>query len=184
MRASSFVVPVVLASALPGAARADDEKPVFEGHPALTIRTKEVAVEGSATRLGDGHATLSGGAAVASFYKPWLSLLGGATFSPGLLGARQHYDTRAVARLVWPEPIVGSLFVYAGVGASVFFYESERASNDWRRSFGPVGALGAFAQVADKFRIRLEARDHWLFVRSEGMRHNVFVTLSLVTLYR
>lgn len=157
---------------------------MFEGHADLTTRTKEVALEGSVTRLGDGRATLSGGAAVAAFYKPWLSLLGAANFSPGFFGSRQHYDTRAVARLIYPEPLVGHLYVYAGVGLSVWFFEEPRDSERYERAFGVVGALGSFYQLSEKFRLRLEVRDHVLVINAEGMRHNVFGTLSLVTLYR
>lgn len=157
---------------------------VFEGHADLATRTKEVAVEGSVTRLGDGKTTLSGGAAVGAFYKPWLSLLGGANFSPGFLGARQHYDTRAVARFVYPEPVLGHLYVYAGVGVSVWFFESPPESDTYRRAFGVVGALGAFYQLGERFRLRLEVRDHSLVVNGDEMRHNLFGTLSLVTLYR
>jgi hypothetical protein len=148
------------------------------------MRTKEVALEGSATRLGDGRGTLSGGAAVGAFYKPWLSLLGAANFSPGFFGARQHYDTRAVARLIYPEPIVGHLFVYTGVGVSVMFMEQEVDSESYRRAFGVVGAIGAFYQLSEKFRVRLEGRDHWMLANGDGMRHNLFATLSFVTLYR
>ena len=160
------------------------EAPVFEGHADLSVRTKEVALEGSATRLGDGKFALSGGAAVGAFYKPWLSLLGAANFSPGFFGTRQHYDTRAVARLIYPEPVVGHLFVYTGVGVAVMFMEDPVDSDLYRRGFGLVGALGAFYQLGEKFRVRLEARDHWLVVNGDGLRHNVFATLSLVTLYR
>lgn len=148
------------------------------------MRTKEVALEGSATRLGDGRATLSGGAAVAAFYKPWLSMLGAANFSPGFFGTRQTYDTRAVLRLIYPEPVVGHLFVYTGAGVAVMFYEDPLDSDVYRRAFGLVGALGAFYQLGERFRVRLEVRDHFLVVNGEGMRHNVFGTLSFVTLYR
>ncbi len=178
---ASLVLLVLTAS---GSAHAADGTPVFEGHPDLVVRTKEVATEGSFTRLGDGKVTLSGGFAVATFYKPWLSLLGAANFSPGIFGTRQHYDTRAVARLIYPEPIAGHLFVYVGPGVSVLFYEDPVDSETWRRAFGPVLAIGAFVQLFERFRIRLEARDHWMVVRGEGMRHNLFFTLSLVTLYR
>jgi hypothetical protein len=160
------------------------DPPVFEGHADLTTRTKEVALEGSVTRLGDGKVTLSGGAAVGAFYKPWLSLLGAANFSPGFFGARQHYDTRAVARLIYPEPLVGHLYVYGGAGVTVWFYEQPTDSETYKRAFGVVGALGTFYQLGEKFRIRLEVRDHFLLVNADGMRHNVFGTLSLVTLYR
>lgn len=141
------------------------------------MRTKEVALEGSLTRLGDGRMTLSGGAAVAAFYKPWLSLLGAAQFSPGFFGTHQHYDTRAVARLIYPEPIVGHLFIYTGAGVTVMFLEED--DKRYRRAFGVVGALGAFYQLGEKFRIRLEVRDHFTFTE-----HYLFTTLSLVTLYR
>lgn len=160
------------------------EAPVFDGHADLSVRTKEAALEGSATRLGNGEYTLSGGAAVAAFYTPWLSLLGAAHFSPGLFKTHQTYDTRAVARLIYPEPVVGHLFVYTGVGVTVMFYEDPLDSDVYRRSFGLVGALGAFYQLGDKIRLRLEARDHWLVVNGDGMRHNLFATLSFVTLYR
>jgi hypothetical protein len=167
-----------------GAVAQEDTTPVFPGHSDLVVRTKEVALEGSATRLGDGSTTLSGGGAMAAFYKPWLSLLGGATFSPGLFRTRQHYDTRAVARLVWPEPVVGRLFVYGAAGLTVFFYEEPRDGDAFRRALGPVFGAGAFYQISDRIRIRLEGRDHWLFSGGDGMRHNLFGTLSLVTLYR
>lgn len=160
------------------------DAPVFEGHADLSTRTKEVALEGSVTRLGDNRWTLSGGAAVGAFYKPWLSLLGGATFSPGFFGARQHYDTRAVARLIYPEPLIGHLFVYGGVGVTVWFLEDPLDSETYRRAFGVVGAIGSFYQLGERFRLRLEVRDHWLLSNGDGMRHNVFGTLSLVTLYR
>lgn len=160
------------------------DAPVFEGHQDLTLRTKEVALEGSVTSLGGGRATLSGGAAVAAFYKPWLSLLGAANFSPGFFGARQHYDTRAVARLIYPEPLVGHLYVYVGAGVSVWFAEEPIDSESFRRAFGFVGALGSFYQLSERFRLRLEVRDHILVVNGEGQRHNLFGTLSFVTLYR
>ncbi|MBI2390309.1 MAG: hypothetical protein HYV09_12035, partial [Deltaproteobacteria bacterium] len=186
-RAPSSLAGLVFVAATAGAATARAEPPaapVFEGHPDLVTRTKEVSVEGSYSRLGDGRSTVSGGAAVATFYTPWLSLLGGANFSPGFFAARQHYDTRAVVRLVWPEPLVGHLFAYVGGGVNVFFFEDEVDSERYRRAFGAVGAIGVFQQLSGKFRLRLEARDHWLLAGGAGMRHNVFVSLSLVTLYR
>jgi hypothetical protein len=163
---------------------AEEDPPVFPGHRDLTVRTKEVALEGSYVRLGDGTSTLASGAAVAVFYKPWLSILGAAHFAPGFFDTRQTYDTRAVIRLVYPEPIVGHLFLYGGVGGTVLFYENPNDSDAYRRGFGVVGAIGAFYQLFERFRVRVEARDHWLLSNGGPMRHNVFVTLSLVTLYR
>lgn len=184
-RAPASVALVLTAFAISTPTRAEPAAaPVFEGHPELVTRTKEVSVEGSYSRLGDGRSTLSGGAAVATFYTPWLSLLGGANFSPGFFTTRQHYDTRAVVRLVWPEPLVGHLFAYVGGGVNVFFFEEEVDGERYRRAFGAVGAVGVFHQLFGKFRLRLEARDHWLLAGGAGMRHNVFVSLSLVTLYR
>lgn len=176
---------VLFAASLPPAiASAEEELPVFPGHRELSVHTKEVALEGSYARLGDGTSTLASGAAVAVFYKPWISMLGAAHFAPGFFNTRQVYDTRAVARLVYPEPIVDHLFVYGGVGATVLFFEEPNDSDRYKRSLGAVAAVGAFYQPFERFRVRVEARDHWMLFNGEGMRHNLFVTLSLVTLYR
>ena len=156
--------------------------PIFDGHKDLSIHTKEASAEASFTRLGDGSLTASGGLAVSAFYTPWLSLLGGATFSPGIGGARQTYDTRGVARLIYPEPLLGPVFLYAALGATVFFYEDKPPS--YTRSFGLVGGLGAFMNLGERLRLRLEARDHWLLTNGDGMRHNMFFTLAFVTLIR
>jgi len=180
-RTSSLTLGVVLFAAV---ARADDDTPVFPGHPDLTVRTKEVALEGSYVRLGDGRSTLASGAAVSTFYKPWISILGAAHFSPGLFDTRQAYDTRAVVRLIYPEPIVGHLFVYGGLGATVLFFEEPNDSDRYKRAFGGVAAVGAFYHLLERFRVRVEVRDHWLMFNGGGMRHNVFATLSLVSLYR
>ena len=175
---------VLLVSSAAGTAHADEEPPVFPGHRDLTVHTKEVALEGSYVRLGDGTSTLASGAAVSVFYKPWISILGAAHFAPGFFDTRQTYDTRALVRLVYPEPVVGHLFVYGGVGATVLFFEEPNDSDRYKRGFGAIGAVGAFYQVLERFRVRVEARDHWILVNGDDMRHNVFVTLSLVTLYR
>jgi hypothetical protein len=170
---------------LAGNAQAEeDEAPVFPGHRDLTVHTKEVALEGSYVRLGDGSSTLASGAAVAVFYKPWISILGAAHFAPGFFDTRQTYDTRALVRLVYPEPVIGHLFLYGGVGGTVLFFEEPNNSSSYQRGFGVIGAIGAFYQLFDRFRVRVEARDHWLLYNGDLMRHNVFVTLSLVTLYR
>lgn len=183
MRPLALTLGLVLLCAT--AARADDEDaPVFPGHRDLTVRTKEVALEGSYLRLGDGRSTLASGAAVAVFYKPWISILGAAHFAPGFFDTRQTYDTRAVVRLVYPEPIVGHLFVYGGFGGTVLFFEEPNDSDRYTRGFGVIGAAGAFYQLLERFRVRLEARDHWILSNGEGIRHNIYVTLSLVSLYR
>lgn len=182
MRLIAFAL-VLLTTA--GSARGDDdETPVFPGHRDLTVRTKEVALEGSYVRLGDGRSTLASGGAVSTFYKPWISILGAAHFAPGFFDTRQTYDTRAVIRLVYPEPVVGHLFVYAGGGGTVLFFEEPNDSDRYKRGFGVVGAVGAFYHLLDRFRVRIEARDHWLLSNGDGMRHNIYVTLSLVSLYR
>jgi hypothetical protein len=175
--------PVTTASGSPSGSVREDT-PVFAGHPHLTIRTKEVAFEGSFVRLGDGTSTFATGAAVSTFYKPWLSLLGAAHAAPGFFGSRETYDTRAVARLIWPEPFFDRLFLYVGAGATIFFFEDPKDSKTWKRAAGAVAAVGAFVQVADRFRVRLEVRDHFNFLGQDGLPHNVFVTLSLVSLYR
>lgn len=156
------------------------EGPVFPGNPMLTTYTKEIALEGTAIAFGNGSTATGAGAAVSAFYRPWLGFLGGATFS---VGKRKHYDTRAMARLVWPEPILGAIFPYATAGATVFFPETAQHSNEYDRQFGLVFGAGAFVQVSRQTRVRFEARDAWL-PGSHDMQQNGMLTLSLVYLAR
>jgi hypothetical protein len=152
------------------------EGAVFPGHPMLTTYTKEIALEGSVALLGDGNTATAVGAAVSAFYRPWLSFLGGATFS---VGKRKHYDTRAMVRLVYPSPLFGRLFPYASAGVTVFFPETEPHSNEYERHLGPVFGGGAFVQISRQTRVRLEVRDAWL-PDGRSLEHNGFMTLSLV----
>jgi hypothetical protein len=165
-----------------GAAATEPEtkplEPVFEGHRLVSVYTKEVSLEGSFTRLGDGSLAGSGGAAIAQFYTRWFGVIGGANFTPAWFGTRQHYDTRGGFRFVWPDAVAGRLFPFASTGLTVMFYETEAGSKIYDRTLGGYLGLGAFLHVAERVRFRIELRDHWLPSRPE-MRHNVFCTLAL-----
>jgi hypothetical protein len=180
---SSLRPAALLLALLGGRTAAADEPPpppVFKGHPYLTLYTKEVSLDGSAVRMGDGRFALAGGSSMAAFYTRWFSILGGAQggFDPS--SKRQTYDTRAVFRFVWPEPLLGRVFLYGGVGMTVFFFEAEARSDSFRRGLGPVAAAGAWVQLGDRFRLRAEVRDQWLVLGDTTLPHNVFGTLSLV----
>lgn len=178
------VVLVVSVVSWAGVARADEPPaPVFDGHPMLATYTKEAALEGGAARLGDGRWSLAAGSSLAAFYAPWFSLQGAAhtTLRPG--GGPQTYDTRAVARFGTPRPLAGRFFFYAGGGFTVFFVE-QAAGGAFDRGLGPVVDVGAWAQLGDRVRLRLDVRDHWLVFGKTDLAHNLFVGLSLVTLYR
>jgi hypothetical protein len=158
-------------------------EPVFEGHRLVSVYTKEVSLEGSFTRLGDGSLAGSGGAAIAQFYTRWFGVVGAANFTPAWFGTRQHYDTRGGFRFVWPDAIAGRLFPFASTGLTVLFYETEAGSKTYERALGGYAGLGAFVHVAERVRFRLEVRDHWLPSRPE-MRHNLFCTLALALTVR
>lgn len=165
-------------AAMSGEPAAKAPEPVFEGHPLISVYTKEVSLEGSFTRLGDGTLAGSGGAAIAQFYTRWFGVVGAANFTPSWFGTRQHYDTRGGFRLVWPDAVAGRLFPFASTGATVLFYETEAGSKTYARALGGYVGLGAFVHVAERVRFRVEVRDHWLPSRAD-MRHNVFCTLAL-----
>ncbi len=150
--------------------------PIYPGHPMLATYTKEVALEGSAVAFGDGQRATALGAAVSAFYRPWLGFLGGASFS---IGKRNHYDTRAMVRLVWPEPLLGRVFPYASAGATVFFPETAAGSSVYDRHLGVVFGGGFFVQVSRQTRVRFEMRDAWL-PDGKALEHNGFLTLALV----
>jgi hypothetical protein len=133
--------------------------------------------------FGDGRVSSALGASVAAFYRPWLSFLGGATFSLGGMHSRRHYDTRALVRVILPFPIAERIFPYANLGVTVFFPETEPRSNVYDRQLGLVYGAGAFVQVTNHTRVRLEARDAWL-PASGALEHNVFFTASLVIVVR
>lgn len=158
--------------------------PVFPGHPWLSTYTKEVSLDGSAARLGDGKWVAAGGSSMAAFYTPWLSIQGAAQGALGLGGGRQTYDTRALLRFIWPQPVLSRLFFYGGIGVTVFFFEQTAQSDVFRRGLGPVGAVGVWAQLTDRMRLRAEVRDQWLVFGQTDLTHNVFATLSLATQYR
>jgi hypothetical protein len=141
----------------------------------LTTYTKELAFEGSAIAYGDGQRTTGLGAAVSAFYKPWLGFLGGATFG---LEKRKHYDTRAMVRLIWPEPLLGCVFPYASAGATVFFPQNADMKS-YDRHLGAVFGGGVFVQITKQTRVRFEIRDAWLPDGKE-LEHNGFLTLGLV----
>ena len=157
--------------------------PVFPGHPMLSTYTKELALESSVAVFGDGHASGAAGAAVSAFYRPWLSFLGGATFSFGGTHSRRHYDTRVALRIVYPEPIFGRVFPFALGGVTVFFPETAPRSNTYDRQFGFVLGGGAFVQVTPQTRVRIEVRDAWL-PASAALPNNLFVTAGLVYVVR
>jgi hypothetical protein len=188
--ATSVVASTTVAEAPPLAATSSASEPpqrapVFEGHRDLTIFTKEASLEASLARLGDGAVTATFGLAVGAFYTPWLSLTGGTQFGLGINGARQIYDMRAALRFGLPTPILGAIFPYAALGPSVFFHAQDNTNNNaFTRSFGLLGAVGAFANLAERIRLRLEVRDEWLLSDAQGLDHNLFVTLAFVTLYR
>ncbi|MCU0656088.1 MAG: hypothetical protein MUF64_12800 [Polyangiaceae bacterium] len=174
-------VPVVtLLLGAPREAAAEDEPaPLFPGHRYLSVYTKEVSGEGSVVRLGNGRLGFSGGSSMAAFYRPWLSIQGSAQGVFEARSGRQSYDTRAVLRLIWPEPLLGRLFLFAGVGGSVFFFEEEARSGRFVRGLGPVLAGGLWVQLTDRLRLRAEVRDHWLIFGQTELTHNVFATVSL-----
>lgn len=157
--------------------------PVFPGHPAVATYTKEIAFDGSLARLGDGAAAAGGGFALGAFYAPWLSVAGAVDGGFYLRDPRQYFDARGVARLGWPKP-VGPFFFYAALGVDVFFVERVAGSHAFSEAFGLTGGIGAFANLTDQLRLRLEARDEWLVANADGLDHNLFVTLSFVTLFR
>jgi len=175
---------LLLLLCVPAQAEPDHERlaPVFEGHPDLVTRTKEAAFEVSLARHENGDLVPAAGFAVAAFYTRWLSLLGAAHFT-ATLDRRQHYDTRALARFIYPEPIAG-IFFYGAAGLTVFFRESEARDSAYSRNFGVVASAGGFVNLGESFRLRLTARDHWLLLPDEGRGHSRFVTLSFVVLYR
>lgn len=173
---------ILLAGLLGGTTASAEEAPapVFQGHPYLTLYTKEVSGEGSAVRLGNGRFAVAGGSSMAAFYTRWFSILGGAQGSYELKSGRQVYDTRAVLRFIWPEPLLGRVFFYGGVGMTVFFFEEQAKSSQFVRGLGPIAAGGFWVQLSDKFRLRAEVRDHWLVFGQTDLTHNVYGTLALV----
>ena len=162
------------------AAAEEPPAPVFAGHPYLTLYTKEVSLDGSAVRLGNGKMALAVGSSMAAFYSRWFSIQGAAqgTFEPG--SGRQTYDTRAVLRFVWPEPFLGRIFVFGGVGTTVFLQEREPESGLFERGLGPILAAGVWGQLSEKIRLRAEVRDHWIVLGQLTASHNVYGTISLV----
>lgn len=157
--------------------------PVFAGHPALSTFTKEIIVEGSALRLGDGTAAAGFGFSIGVFFAPWLSLVGGVQGGFALTDARQFYDTRGALRFVWPEP-AGPIFFYGALGVDVFFIEQVSGSHAFSEAFGVAAGLGAFANLGARVRLYVEARDAWLVANADGLDHNLFVTLGVATLFR
>jgi hypothetical protein len=142
----------------------------------LTTYTKEVAVEGSVIAFGDGAVATGAGAAVSAFYRPWLGFLGGATFS---VGKRKHYDTRAMVRLILPQPLLERVFPYASAGVTVFFPETGPHTNEYERQLGVVFGGGAFMQMSRQTRLRLELRDVWL-PGSSTLQQSFVTTIGLV----
>jgi hypothetical protein len=149
----------------------------------LARYTKEIAFDTSVVGFSDGKASSALGASVSAFYRPWIGFLGGATFSLGGTHSRRHYDTRAVVRLVLPEPIFDRVFPYTFGGVSVFFPETAPRSNAYDREFGFVLGGGAFVQVTAHTRVRVEVRDVTL-PASPTVPNSVFLTTSLVYVLR
>jgi hypothetical protein len=172
-----LLVPVLLGQGRPAAAE-EPPAPVFRGHPYLTLYTKEVSGDGAVARLSDGRVALVGGSSMAAFYTRWFSILGGAQGGYAPASKRQTYDTRAVFRFVWPEPLLGRVFLFGGVGMTVFFAETPERDGAFRRGLGPLAAAGAWVQLSSTFRLRAEVRDQWLLAGETG--HNLFGGLSLV----
>ncbi|MCS6901491.1 MAG: hypothetical protein RMJ98_17830 [Myxococcales bacterium] len=156
---AAFLLPFVLLGVSRTASAEELPAPVFPGHPYLTLSTKEVSGDGSVAWLSGGQVAFGVGSSMAAFYAPWFSILGGAQggYVPGT--KRQTYDTRAVLRFVWPEPLRGRVFVYGGVGMTVFFVEGLERDGAFRRGLGPLAAAGAWVQLTEKFRLRAEVRD-------------------------
>jgi len=184
MRSSSPAAALVVLLCAPRALAEEPPAPVFEGHPYLSTYTKEVSLDAAAARLGDGKLAPVFGSSMAAFYTPWLSIQGGAEGALGLNHGRQTYDTRAALRLIWPRPVLSRLFFFGGLGVTVFFYEGQAGSGDFKRGLGPAAVAGVWGQLTDRFRLRFEVRDQWLIFGQTDLPHNLFASLSLVTQYR
>lgn len=165
------------------AAEAEEDPPVFAGHRAVTRYTKELGLELVPMRFDSGWA-LGGGAAVAAFYSRWLSPVAGAVLSPGGLGARAHWDTRAGVRLVSPGPLFGEVFGYVLVGSSVLFTAVDGQDDTFTRAFMLMGGVGVFGNVAEHVRLRFELRDHVRVFGTADTRHMPVAALALVLTYR
>jgi len=165
------------------AAHADEEPPVFAGHPAVTRYTKELGLEATPMRLDSGWA-IGGGAAVSAFYSRWLSPVAGANLSPGWAGKRTHWDTRAGVRLVSPGPLFGEVFGYLLLGSSVLFTAVDGQDDTFTRAYMLMGGLGVFGNVADHVRLRFELRDHMRVWGTADTRHVPTAALALVLTYR
>jgi hypothetical protein len=172
-----FSLPALLAVSHPAAAE-EPPAPVFRGHPYLTLYTKEVSGDAAVARLSGGRMAFVGGSSMAAFYTRWFSILGGAQGGYAPASKRQTYDTRAVFRFLWPEPLLGRVFLFGGVGMTVFFAETPERDGAFRRGLGPLAAAGAWVQLTGTFRLRAEVRDQWLLAGETG--HNLFGGLSLV----
>ncbi|MBL8714799.1 MAG: hypothetical protein JNL79_02320 [Myxococcales bacterium] len=180
MRASALAL-VLVATA--GHAHAEEDPPVFEGHPAVTRYTKELGLEVTPMRLDSGWA-IGGGAAVAAFYSRWLSPIAGASLSPGWAGTRAHWDTRAGTRLVYPRPLFGEVFGYVLLGTSVLFTAVDGQDDTFTRAFMLMGGIGLFGNVADHVRLRFELRDHVRIYGTSDTKHMPTASLAFVLTYR
>lgn len=174
---------LALSSSSARAAQPEEDPPVFEGHWAVTRYTKELGLESVPMRFDSGWA-LGGGAAVAAFYSRWLSPVAGAVLSPGKLGARAHWDTRAGVRLVSPAPLFGEVFGYVLLGSSVLFTAVDGQDDTFTRAYMLMGGLGLFGNVADHVRLRFELRDHVRIWGTADTRHMPVAALALVLTYR
>lgn len=165
-----------------GAAHAE-EPPVFPGPPELTRYTKEVGLETTASLLDAGGA-VGFGATVSSFYAPWLASLAGATYSPRGFADRERWEARAGARLVRPTPIFGSVFGYLVLGGGLLFTEAEEAEGTYRRALTGIVGLGAFTNIGDRVRLRLELRQHFRLLGEADTRTASTAGFAFVLLSR
>ena len=156
---------------------------VYEGHPMLTSKTKETSLDVTGYRLRDGSA-LGFGAGLAIAYNPWLSLSAAVSMVPAALGPRAHSETRTLLRFNLPEPVLERVVPYAGLGVTTLFSETAAHSGSFTPSFGLTAAIGAFAQLSDSMRLRLDVRGLMIVVGDADTRFAGASTLSLVTLFR
>lgn len=175
-----LVVAFSLLAARP--ARADDA-PVFDGPPAITRYTKELALELTGGVGGAGPAA-GIGSSVSAFYARWLAGFAGATYSPAFAAPRERWEARAGSRLVYPEPLFGNVFGFVVAGGGLLFTSANEAEGTYARALVGVAGVGLFTNLGERVRLRFELREHLRLFGTSDTIHNEVAGLSLCILSR